>query len=412
LKHPLRLVVALVCTLVCMQALAQKDSTTAKAKETAKAEPKKVKQWFESFSIRGYVQIRYNRLMETNPKLKCEQCDRSIGENGGISLRRGRIIISGNIHERVFFYIQPDFGGSVGTSGNVFQLRDAYVDVAFDKKQEFRIRLGQSKVPYGFENMQSSQNRLPLDRADGLNSAVSNERDLGAFFYWAPRKVRDQFAGFVGNNEKGSGDYGVFALGVFNGQTANRAEQNDKLHIVSRLSYPIAIGKQIIEPGIQAYSGEYVLPTDLRNTGVKGFNNFKFRDERVAGSFILYPRPFGIQAEYNWGRGPEYNPSKDSVENRSLQGGYITATYKYANKKGMVFLPYARAQRYEGGKKHEIDARRHRVKELEIGVEWQVNRNFEFTAAYALSERRFEDSKSRDNFQKGRFLRLQAQLNF
>ena len=128
--------------------------------------------------------MRYNRLLETNPKLKCEQCDRSWGENGGLFLRRVRIILFGQISERVYFYIQPDFASSASTNSLHFgQLRDAYFDIGLERRNEFRVRLGQSKVPFGFENMQSSQNRLPLDRADGLNSALSNERDLGAFFY-------------------------------------------------------------------------------------------------------------------------------------------------------------------------------------------------------------------------------------
>lgn len=33
--------------------------------------------WFEKVNMRGYAQARYNRLLETNPFLKCEQCDRS-----------------------------------------------------------------------------------------------------------------------------------------------------------------------------------------------------------------------------------------------------------------------------------------------------------------------------------------------
>jgi Phosphate-selective porin O and P len=408
LKKGLLVAMAAVCTL----SLCAQNNTTKKDSLAPKSGGEAKKQWFESFSIRGYMQVRYNRLLETNPQLKCEQCDRSWGENGGVSIRRGRLIISGNLSKNIYFYIQPDYGSSAGTTGNVFQLRDAYVDVAFDKKQEFRVRLGQSKVPYGFENMQSSQNRLPLDRADGLNSAVSNERDMGAFFYWAPQKTREQFAAFIRDNLKGSGDYGVFALGVYNGQTANRPEQNNKLHIVSRLSYPFTVGKQIIEPGIQAYSGEYVLPADLRNTGVKAANSFKFRDERVATSFILYPQPFGIQAEYNWGRGPRYNPLRDSVETRSLQGGYITASYRIKTGKEAVYFPFVRAQYYDGGKKHEMDARSHKVKELEIGVECQLLKNFELTAMYTISERRFEDLKLKNNFQAGRLLRLQAQLNF
>jgi phosphate-selective porin len=378
--------------------------------KTVKRDEKK--HWYETFSIRGYVQIRYNRLLETNDKLKCDQCDRSWGEGGGFAIRRGRIIISGNLTNNVYFYIQPDFGSVTGTTQNIFQLRDAYVDVSFDKKNEFRLRIGQSKVPYGFENMQSSQNRLPIDRNDGINSALSNERDLGAFFYWAPKAKRELFAGFVRDNLKGSGDYGVFAFGVYNGQTANRAEQNKKLHVVGRFSYPLKVGNQIIEPAIQAYAGDYVLPTDLRSTTIKAVKTFEFRDQRVAGSFILYPKPFGIQAEYNWGKGPQYNPAKDSIEVKKLNGGYITASYFLKGKNGMVFYPYVRAQHYNGGKKHELDARFYKVKELEIGMEWQVNKNFEFTTAYTFSERRFEDSKLRNNLQKGQLLRLQAQVNF
>lgn len=370
------------------------------------------KNWYENFTIRGYIQVRYNRLLETNENLRCEQCDRSIGKGGGFIIRRGRIVFSGYIHNRIFFYIQPDFGSSTGTTQNILQLRDAYFDVSLDRKNEFRVRIGQSKVPYGFENMQSSQNRLPLDRNDGLNSAVANERDLGAFFYWAPTKTRELYTSLVRDNLKGSGDYGVFALGVYNGQTANRAEQNDKLHVVARFSYPMTVGKQIIEPGIQAYSGKYVLPTDLRSPSVKAANNFEFTDQRVAASFILYPKPLGIQAEYNWGKGPEYNPSKDSIETKSLYGGYITASLRINGKKNWVFFPFTRIEEYYGGKKHELDARHYEVKEMESGIEWQLNKNFELTTSYVISKRRFEDSKLKNNLQSGNFLRLQAQLNF
>ncbi len=370
------------------------------------------KNWYETFSIRGYVQVRYNRLLETNDKLKCDQCDRSWGEGGGFAIRRGRLILSGNLTKNVYFYIQPDFGSVTGTTQNIFQLRDAYMDISFDKKSEFRLRIGQSKVPYGFENMQSSQNRLPLDRNDAMNSAVSNERDLGAFFYWAPKEKRELFTSFIRDNFKGSGDYGVFAFGVYNGQTANRAEQNKKLHVATRVSYPIKWGNQIIEPGIQGYIGDYVLPADLRSASVKAVKNFEFKDERVAGSFILYPKPFGIQAEYNWGKGPQYNPANDSIEVKKLNGGYITASYFLKGRDAMVFYPYIRVQKYNGGKKHELDARLYNVKELEFGLEWQLNKHFEFTTAYTFSERRFEDSKLKNNAQKGRLLRLQAQLNF
>jgi phosphate-selective porin len=376
---------------------------------TLKSEIKKDSKWYDKIAIRGYLQARYNRLLETNPDLKCEQCDKSMGENGGLFIRRMRIIFSGQISKRVYFYIQPDFASSAGTTGNIAQLRDAYMDLGLDPNNEFRIRLGQSKVPYGFENMQSSQNRLPLDRNDALNSSVSNERDMGAFFYWAPKATRTLYADLVKEGLKGSGDYGVFAFGVYNGQTANQTEKNDNLHIVSRLSYPIKIKNQIIEPGIQAYTGKYVLLSTSKD--VKKVANLEYLDQRVAASFILYPKPFGIQAEYNVGRGPEFNKLTDSIEVRNLQGGYITLSYLF-KAKDQVFIPFARLQYYKGGKKHELDARSYEVNELELGIEWQPSKYFELVAMYTMSQRRFEDYTVKDNFQKGNLLRLQAQINF
>ena len=370
------------------------------------------KKWYESVSIRGYTQVRYNRILETNPKLNCEQCDRSWGDNGGFFIRRMRIILFGQINKNVYFYIQPDFASSPSTDRLHFgQLRDAYFDVGFDNANEFRVRIGQSKVPYGFENMQSSQNRLALDRNDALNSAVSNERDLGVFFYWAPKKTRELFSDLVKSGLKGSGDYGVFAFGTYNGQTANNPELNNNQHFVTRLTYPFKVKNQIIEAGIQAYTGNFVLTKSNLSTGVKTNFNLNYLDERVAASFILYPKPFGIQAEYNIGSGPQYNKLKDSIEVKDLKGGYVLLNYQI-NAKNHLIIPFTRYQYYLGGKKHEKDARSYEVKELEIGVEWQPSKQFELVMMYTLTDRRFEDFGKKNNLQNGNLLRIQAQLNF
>ncbi len=370
------------------------------------------KHWYENFSIRGYMQVRYNRLAETNPKLKCEQCDKSWGENNGLFIRRMRIILSGQIHERVYLYVQPDFASAVNsTTLNFGQLRDAYMDIGIDKKNQYRIRLGQSKIPFGFENLQSSQNRLPLDRDDAINSAFANERDIAAFFYWAPDKIRKRFSHLVNDNLKGSGDYGVLGFGVFNGQTANKPELNNEMHIVGRATYPFKIGKQIFEPSIQAYTGNYVMAADQLTTGIKTTANRTYKDERAAVSLVLFPQPFGIQAEYNIGTGPEFNFADSSIKEKQLSGGYVTLSYFIKFRK-MAIFPFVRMQYYDGGKKHELDARSYTVNEYEGGIEWQPMKNFEFVAVFTNSKRRFEDLKSPKNTQEGSLIRLQAQLNF
>lgn len=394
--------------------LLQKEFNALKLSKSTPAsvittEEKKVN-WYEKIQVRGYVQVRYNRLFETNPDLRSDQGDKSIGNFGGFFIRRNRLILSGQVNEHVYFYIQPDFASSVSTTALHFaQIRDAYFDVSIDKKREFRFRIGQSKVPYGFENMQSSQNRLPLDRNDALNSAVANERDLGVFFYYAPKKVRELYNSLVNEGLKGSGDYGVFGIGIYNGQTANKPEINNNSHWVTRLSYPFKIGSQIIEPGVQMYSGQYKL--DQTTSGVKKNKSLEYLDERMAGSFVLYPKPFGIQAEYNIGKGPQYDFLLDSISTKELKGGYVTLSYLIKLKK-QILIPFARYTNYEGGKKFELDARAYKVEEFEGGLEYQPLKNLEVVVCWVHSQKWTSDRAKKDNFQVGSFMRVQCQLNF
>lgn len=368
--------------------------------------------WYEKINLRGYAQARYNRLLETNPDLKSEQGDKSIGNLGGFFFRRIRLIFFGQVHEHVYFYIQPDLASSASTTGLHFaQIRDAYFDISFDKSREFRVRIGQSKVPFGFENMQSSQNRLPLDRNDALNSALSNERDIGAFFYYAPKKIRELFSTLVNDGYKGSGDYGVVGVGLYNGQTANKPEANNNSHWVARVAYPFQIGSQIIEPAAQIYSGYYNVTKDQQTSGVKNNKHLDYLDERYGATLVLYPRPFGVFAEYNEGKGPQYDRLTDSITTGNLRGGYVTLCYMLRYKKQFAY-PFVRGTFYEGGKKHELDARAYNTKDVEVGIEYQPYKNFEFTASWVYAERWTSDKVKKDNMQKGSFLRIQAQLNF
>ena len=362
--------------------------------------------------VKGYIQTRYNGLLQTNPNLGCEQCDKSWGGNSGFFIRRIRLSAYGQITKNIYVYVQPDLASAINSTSlyNV-QLRDAFFDLGIDKNNEFRFRIGQSKLPYGFENMQSSQVRLPLDRSDAINSAIYNERDVGVLFYWAPKKIRNLFSDLVQQNYKGSGDYGVFGIGIYNGQIANRPELNKNKHVVARLSYPIQIGSQIIEPGIQAYTGKFVINPSQISAGVKGSANYSYLDERAAASFILYPKPFGIMAEYNIGKGPEYDKASNSILLKELQGGYATLNYRIAYKNQFIF-PFARYQYYKGGKKQEQDARSYLVKEFESGIEWQPSKHLELVVEYTISQRRYEDALLPNNAQKGNLLRIQVQVSF
>ncbi len=389
------------------------SSAQVKQDSDAQAQkPAEEKKWYDRFLIRGYMQFRQNNIVETNDKVTCEQCDRAWGGANGVSVRRARIVLQGQVYENIFFKIEADFAtGLGGTNGNFTQLRDAYVDVGLDPDNQFKVRLGQSKVPYGFENLQSSGVRLMMDRSDAINSAVLTERDLGGFLYYTPKRLKQLYTDLVTQNYKGSGDYGIFAFGVYNGQTANRPEMNKSQHIVARVTYPFQIGNQIFEPGLQAYTGKYVMYDTQLSSGVSYTADKNYTDRRAGISMVLYPRPFGIQAEYNIGQGPEFDRNILAITTQKLSGGYINFSYRLPYKNQVIF-PYTRLQYYTGGKKFEQDARSYTVHQADFGVEWIINKYFELTAEYCISDRRFEDFTLQNNRQQGNNLRVQAQVNF
>jgi hypothetical protein len=136
-----------------------------------------------------------------------------------------------------------------------------------------------------------------------------------------------------------------------------------------------------------------------------------YYDQRSAASLIVYPQPIGFQVEYNVGQGPEYDKDKLEVAAGNLSGGYAMVNYS-ANYKNHRFLPYARYQEYEGGRKID-NANRMQTREWEFGTEWQPNPALEITAAYAIANRIVESATPASNTnQNGQMLRLQAQFNY
>ncbi len=366
-----------------------------------------IKKWYDRISIRGYTQIRYSYLTGENNLVS--EYDSSIGNNKGFLIRRARLIISGDITDWLSIYIQPEFAGSSGgdAQNNVVQLRDAYADIFLTTDKELRIRGGQSKVPFGFENLQSSQQRLALDRTDAINSAAQGERDLGFFLYYTPVETRKVFKNLLEKGLKGSGDYGVLGVGVYNGQTINVSERNDDKHVVLHATYPFELPYgQIVQVGVDAYRGVINVST-APGTGVTvPTGNVNMLDERVGAHFVLYPQPFGFQAEWNWGRGPELNAARNAIQEGYLQGGYVQAMYKWNDA-----IPYIRWQEYNGGKKHRTNSPFNVVRELEVGLEYQFSKALELTVAYAWMKRT-DTQTAPFSIRDGEILRTQLQWNF
>jgi hypothetical protein len=415
----------------------EKEAAEKKKDDEAKkkaADAKKEKKWYEKYTIRGYAQVRYNEILTREDGSAPPQYvgDRSVSEDQTFLLRRARLIISGDVSEHMAIYFQPDFASTPdGSTGGIHfaQLRDWYADCFIDKTKVHRVRVGQSKIPYGWENMQSSSNRLVLDRNDALNSAVRNERDFGAIYYWTPEPAQEFFTEVMDKGLKGSGNYGVFALGTYAGQGGSLAEQNDNLHVVSRFTLPFEVySGQFAEVAMQGYTGRYSIPgSNIRALGVgpslipqgtiEQGNRRGILDERLAWTGVWYPQPLGFQTEWTIGRGPALNATQTAVEERALYGGYAMTMYQYKTEHRGILIPFLRWNYFKGGYKSERNSPFSMIDEWESGVEWQLNKQMELVVQYTLTDRTNTTAINQPgvtSYQQfvGDMLRVQFQFNY
>ncbi|WP_419180092.1 porin [Erythrobacter oryzae] len=388
----------------------------------ASAKPKP-KAWYEKLRLRGYTQMRFNQIVsgDANAPAGISRL-RTIGDgdvrpDNNFSFRRMRLILQGDLNDHVSLYFQPDFAAAVSNQsagerreGSV-SLRDMYADVfPFDDKT-FRIRLGQSKVPYGWENMQSSSNRLALDRTDAINSAAAGERDLGIVAYYTPTHVQKIWDRLSADGQKLFGNYGAFGFGAFNGQGLNRTEGNDGVMLVGLATWPFELDGLGLDGQVFEIGGSVMYNRIRPEVRTGGLSAASFKDERVNLHAILYPQPIGVQAEWNWGTGPEFVPASGRIEERPLDGGYVQLMGKIDKSPIGPFYPFARWQYYRGGFKAAINAPRLETEELELGFEFQLDSALEITTTYGFAKRKEADER-RFGQAEGQILRVQAQWNY
>ncbi len=393
------------------------------APQLAVAAPERPKAWYEKLRLRGYTQMRFNRIAagdatapEGVSRLRSIH-DAGINDNSNFSFRRLRMIIQGDLNDHVSLYFQPDFAATVSNQSvgerreGAVSLRDMYADVFPTGDKAFRIRLGQSKVPYGWENMQSSSNRLALDRTDAINSAAAGERDLGVVAYYTPPRVQAIWDRLSADGQKLFGNYGAFGLGAFNGQGLNRTEGNDGVMLVALATWPFELDALGLDGQVFEVGGSLMRNRIRPEIRSGGLSPESFKDERVNVHAILYPQPIGVQAEWNWGTGPEFVPATGRIEERPLQGGYVQAMAKIDNSPIGPFYPFARWQYYRGGFKAAINSPRLETEELELGLEFQIDPALEITTTYGWASRKEADER-RFGRAEGQIVRVQAQWNY
>ncbi|MGH7209548.1 MAG: porin, partial [Nitrospiraceae bacterium] len=302
------------------------------------------------------------------------------------------------VSDHVAFFIQPDL--ATNSSGNpyVLSMRDAYGDWNFDRQKEYRLRVGLQRVACSYDNWQASRVRFAIDRADATNSCQQSERDTGISLMWTPKIAQYRYKQML-DYMYGPGDYGVLWIGVYNGQGANVNEANADKHVGARLSWPLELpGGRLMEVGMNATRGMFNVSmgskpgTGTTTTTLLSFNESgttdarNYRDERLNWYIYYPPQPWGFIAEYVLGRGPERG-ADGIVRTSALHGGYGQLHYQWKYSDTGLANFYTRYQYYNGGVKFLTGAPNDKMQEVEVGIAWQPDPQWEFTMAYSYMHR-------------------------
>jgi hypothetical protein len=349
--------------------------------------------WYERIRITGYVQMRYSTISNG-------RCDISLSDSNACNnprefyFRRIRMVFSGQVSERLFFYLQPAMEGNGFDTGDSFDLVDAFADYMLTKDRQHRLRFGMPRVLNAFDTFRTSGQRQELDRHESIQSGAPGERDLGIAYYWTSAIAQERFQTLT-QYHNGPGDYGNFGIMISNGQGRNKQELNSNKQISVRLAHPFELPNgRLFEVGAHAYYNQFVAtssgsvviagPNSTANTrcyhNLLGNGGCQVLDERVNVYFWTPPQPWGLMAEYTVGRGPERN-GNGILEPQSLRGGYVQANYTWRYSYTGLLTPYVRWGEYYGGNKNSQGVS-YLTRNVNVGLVWEPDTHWRFVAEY------------------------------
>ncbi len=344
---------------------------------TANAEGIKLPSWLSDVKLSGYALTQYQYSGQKG------------AESNSFNLRLGRVSLDGRIAKDFFWKIQLQVNGNTSTLGSSPRLVDLFAE--WQKYDFFKVKIGQYKLPFTFENpmnpidqgfMSYAQNITKLagfsDRAGGH---ASNGRDIGV-----------QLQGDFLKNANGRNIL-HYQVGVFNGQGINVKDVDNQKNIVGGIWVMPVKGMRI---GAFGWTGSYARKgtwTDGLNTAEiengKSFSGTrKLAQNRYAFSFEYKVSDWTVRSEYIHSTGYAFAKSLSNTNDENSTNCNIS---KDGNKAqgvyGLVIAPiiskklYAKA-RYD---MYEPTGDTQKMKtQYEVGLNWNISKNFTILSEYAL----------------------------
>ena len=232
---------------------------------TAKAQPK----WFESIKFSGYGMVQY------------QASDKKDAETNSFNLRLVRLALEGRVHKDFYWKAQMQINGNTYDPDNDKSKTDIRLVDLFGEWQKFeffRVKAGQFKRPFTFENpmhpitqgfMSYSQGVSQLSGfSDRTGEQGSNGRDIGV-------QIQGDFL------KVGERNLLHYQVGVFNGEGINQKDKDNRKDIIGGLWVMPVDGLRI---GVFGWTGSRAGVGEKNRYAISGEyakNDWTFRSEYI-----------------------------------------------------------------------------------------------------------------------------------
>ena len=359
----------------------------AAALTTAGAQEKKgiqLPSWLSNVKLSGYGMLQYQYSGQKG------------AEANSFNVRMGRISLEGRIAQDFYWKTQIQFNGNTSTLGNSPRMVDLFAE--WQKYEFFKVKIGQFKNPFTFENpmnpidqgfMGYAQNVSKLAGfSDRAGEHSSNGRDIGL-----------QLQGDFLKNSNGR-NLLHYQIGVFNGQGINTKDVDNQKNIIGGVWVMPIKGMRI---GAFGWTGSYArkgtwttieqdltssaTPTPTKEVTHSGVR--KLSQNRYAFSAEYKANDWTFRSEYIHSTGLAFSKSinnfnddnsKDCTVNEKIgnkaQGVYALVIAPIVSKK---LYAKARYDMYEANGKTDM-----MKTQYEVGLNYNISKNFTILSEYAF----------------------------
>ena len=340
--------------------------------------------WLSNVKLSGYGMLLYQYSGQKG------------AESNSFNVRMGRISLEGRIAQDFYWKTQIQFNGNTSTLGNSPRMVDLFAE--WQKYEFFKVKIGQFKNPFTFENpmnpidqgfMGYAQNVSKLAGfSDRAGEHSSNGRDIGL-----------QFQGDFLKNSNGR-NLLHYQIGVFNGQGINTKDVDNQKNVIGGVWVMPVKGMRI---GAFGWTGSYArkgtwttieqdltssaTPTPTKEVTHSGVR--KLSQNRYAFSAEYKANDWTFRSEYIHSTGLAFSKSINNFNDDNSKD--CTVNEKIGNKAqgvyALVIAPIVSKELYAKARydMYEANGKTDMMKtQYEVGLNYNISKNFTILSEYAF----------------------------